>query len=162
MKIFTAQDRAEELGFTSYFALLEKITGLKIENRETANGQPVKARVDCGRWLADCECGGASYVDIGGNFFCTSCQNKEHGGKLRRVVFPNNHKEIEAELLLRYSPKVAGMFGTQEAMNAALIEPCIPRSWNAGESVTELKRQRADFEKYRNDELKKLEVKNGI
>jgi len=49
----------------------------------------VVARIDHGRWIADCECKGAEYVDPGEPvFFCLSCLNAAHNGRLRPVRFP--------------------------------------------------------------------------
>jgi len=49
----------------------------------------VTARIDHGRWIADCECKGAEYVDPDEPvFFCLSCLNAANGGKLRPVKFP--------------------------------------------------------------------------
>ncbi|MHB0922612.1 MAG: hypothetical protein ACYC3H_01430 [Bellilinea sp.] len=50
----------------------------------------VVARIDHGRWIADCECNGAEYVDPGEPvFFCLSCLNGSNGGRLRPVKFPS-------------------------------------------------------------------------
>ena len=66
------------------------------------NRDPLLARIDFGRWIADCECGGAEYVDPADPlFFCCSCGNQAHQGKARRVIFPENRAEIEAAVLER-------------------------------------------------------------
>lgn len=134
-KIFTATDRARELGFTDYFALLESI--IKHEIPREIDGEPVYARVDFGRWIADCECGGAVYVDPEKDgFFCGNCKN--NGGKLRPVVFPENAKEIEDELLKRVVYLPTGKTGTQAAKEAKGLS----RSWTRPETVEQLKEQR--------------------
>lgn len=55
----------------------------------TPADKPVVARIDHGRWIADCECNGAEYVDPGEPiFYCLSCGNTEYQGHVRPVVFP--------------------------------------------------------------------------
>jgi len=64
-----------------------------IQVKEAVCKQPVIARIDHGRWIADCECKGAEYVDPDEPiFFCLSCLNAAHQGVLRPVVFPNEKK----------------------------------------------------------------------
>ena len=66
---------------------------------ETA-GKPVQARIDFGRWIADCECGGAEAVDPKDPvFFCVSCGNSRNSGRLREVIFPDDIKAVEAEVM---------------------------------------------------------------
>ena len=58
----------------------------------------VDARVDHNRWIADCECGGAEYVDPDEPiFFCFSCNNLAFNGKLRPVVFPTKKEMANIE-----------------------------------------------------------------
>ena len=60
-------------------------------------GTPVTARIDHGRWIADCECRGAEYVDPDEPiFFCLSCMNTEYQGQVRPVQFPA--PEIRAQI----------------------------------------------------------------
>lgn len=63
----------------------------------------VVARVDWGRWLADCPlCGGAELVSRkAGVFYCLSCGMADQDGKPMRVLFPDDAEEIEAELNTR-------------------------------------------------------------
>lgn len=69
---------------------------------EISNRAVVLARINAGRWIADCECNGAEYVHPEQNtFFCSSCGNLQDGGKLRLVEFPKDYKKIEVELLKR-------------------------------------------------------------
>lgn len=57
---------------------------------------PVIARLEVGRWIADCSCGGAEYVSPEDPiFFCMSCGNTEYGGAIRPVVFPEKRDVIE-------------------------------------------------------------------
>lgn len=134
-KIFTASDVAQERGAKSYRELL------KIEQVHFCESS-VFARVDFGRWISDCECGGASYVDPADNFFyCTACKNISHDGKLRPVIFPDNIQEIEQELLKRNVEFSKGITGSQGMINPA-TKFKISRSWKSGETVEVLRAQR--------------------
>lgn len=104
MKIFTGDDRAQEIGYQTYRELqaylLKAHYGIQLP---TEYGEkPVKMIIDFGRMLAKCECGAAEYVQPNDPyFFCKICHNLETGGKLRKVDFPDNLKEICDELLKR-------------------------------------------------------------
>lgn len=138
-KIYTGNDRARELGFENYHAFLEAISGQKIDTGKMDKKNPVYARIDFSRWIADCGCGAAGYVDPKVNwFFCPSCKNISTEGRVRLVIFPDNAQAIEAEVLRREAQMPIGMFGTQGALNAKGL----PRSWNPGETIEMLKKQR--------------------
>ena len=81
-------------------------------------GPPVKARVNHGRWVVDCECNSAELAFEEGLFMCQSCYNAGHKHQYRRSVFPNNRMDIEKALLQR---------------------PQCNRNWWHGESVATLK-----------------------
>jgi hypothetical protein len=105
-KVLMAKDKAKKEGFSS---VLERITvlskryGHKYVSDRTA-GNPVYARIDWGRWIADCECGGAEMVDPDeALFFCLSCGNKGTSGRARVVEFPDNRDEIETKTMLHPS-----------------------------------------------------------
>lgn len=104
-----------------------------------ANAAPVAARVDFGRWIADCECGGAEYVEPTDRvFFCQSCGT--HG---RPVIFPDDIAGIEAELLQRqvlYRVQ-SGNAAADEFMARPVVSG-LSRSWAPGETVKDLKRQK--------------------
>lgn len=62
----------------------------------------VAARVNHGRWLADCPyCHGAELVRVGEPFFCLSCGMKENGGHVMAVRFPDDAEAIECALKSR-------------------------------------------------------------
>lgn len=85
---------------------------------KTPTGVPVVARIWQGQWIADCECGGASFVDPDEPvFFCFSCGNRAHGQTLRPVQFPpeDERKEIERLLLLRPVNDLAGLTDLERA-----------------------------------------------
>ena len=65
-------------------------------------GHEVYARVNHGRWLADCgDCNGAELVDPSEPvFMCLTCGNKAVGGCFRPVVLPNARAQREAMLYL--------------------------------------------------------------
>jgi hypothetical protein len=68
---------------------------------EAVSEVPVAARIDAGRWLADCPmgCGGAEMVSAADPvFLCVSCGS---GDKWWPVSFPTNRKAIETELVKR-------------------------------------------------------------
>ena len=79
---------------------------------------PLKARINHGRWLVDCECGGAELAFEAGIFMCLSCYNATHKHQYRRFVFPKSRHAIETALLQRVE---------------------INRNWFPGESLTKLK-----------------------
>jgi len=82
------------------------------------DGQPLKARVNHGRWIVDCECLGAEFAWEEGIFMCLSCFNASHKHQYRPVIFPKNRKAIELLLLPRPVPY---------------------RNWYPGESLAKLK-----------------------
>jgi hypothetical protein len=65
-----------------------------------SDDSPAYARVDWGRWVADCPCGGASLVWLAGPHlaFCASCANADLGGQWRRVVVPDDAVGIASAL----------------------------------------------------------------
>ena len=69
---------------------------------EEVSGIPVTAELDYGRWIAMCECGGGEAVDPADPvFFCVSCGNYHQSGRLRKVVFPADYKQIEKTVMAR-------------------------------------------------------------
>ncbi len=93
---------------------------------ESAPKLTVNARVDHGRWLADCPfCRGAEEVDREHPLFlCLSCWNEPVGGRWVRVIFPRHWQLIERELSKR--PE----------------EPT--QNWYPGETVADLRRENAE------------------
>jgi hypothetical protein len=109
-------------------------------NGEMTDKMPVAAWIDFSRWLASCECGSASYVtDKDKFFYCPTCGNSNTQGKARAVIFPDNKKDIEAELLRRNVRTSPGFYGTHAAISAKGI---LPRSWSPGETIQNLIDQR--------------------
>ena len=83
-----------------------------------SDAESVKARVNHGRWIVDCECRGAEFAFDEGLFMCQSCYNAGHKHQYRRLVFPKNRKGIEMELIQRPEPN---------------------RNWYPGESIAKLR-----------------------
>ena len=110
-KAITALDYARREKFTSTRQRIEMLAfkhNLKLDQKIA--GKPVKARLDFGRWIADCECGGAEAVDPKDPvFYCVSCGNERTSGKLRRVTFPTDYKTVEKEVMARPLKKRGGV-----------------------------------------------------
>lgn len=100
MKIVTALTIAKRDKCPSVRDWMEKAARAfkrTIDFNRVDSDHPVFARLEVGRWIADCKCGGAEYVDPADPiFFCMSCGNTEYGGAIRPVVFPEKRNEIEA------------------------------------------------------------------
>ena len=102
MEIVTAKTIAKKDNCRNVFEWMQKAAirrGIKLT--DAICDSAVVARIDHGRWIADCECNGAEYVDPGEPiYYCFSCKNAAHGGKLRPVKFPpaEIREKIEAGL----------------------------------------------------------------
>lgn len=114
-------------------------------------GEPVKAEVNHGQWVARCECGGVESVDQNEPiFYCFNCGNRRVAGRPRAVVFPLDVEEIERVLLER--PMEDGG-GANEIDRVFLAHPLVGvvdgtpvvmhRSWTPDETVDDLRRQNA-------------------
>ena len=80
----------------------------------------VYARLNWGRWIADCpDCNGAEMVYEGRAFICGSCFPAYLGGTKHEVVFPPEKAEID---------------------RAVLGRPVANMNWERGETVAFLKR----------------------
>lgn len=78
-----------------------------LDPHRIAPAAPVLARVDWGRWIADCpDCNGAEMVWIEGPLvlMCQSCWNRAINGLWRRVQLPSDRAAIEAALEPRAEP----------------------------------------------------------
>ena len=92
----------------------------------------VSARINEGRWLADCPagCGGALIVTMQpALFICVECGSTENGGNWYTVRLPPNKVAIEAVLLLR---------------PASRPDHATTRNWIPGETVAQLKQENRD------------------
>ena len=93
----------------------------------------VSARINHGRWIADCAgCNSALVVDLTELvFMCVECGNNHNGGKWLRVTVPRNRKAIETELLKR-------------PINGRNPAEAVNRNWEPGETVATLKQENSD------------------
>lgn len=115
-------------------------------------GKPVASFVDFGRWIAQCECGGAEAIDPDAPFFyCLCCGNPENEGKPRPVILPEDWQAIERELLRRPVRMRGGRNAYERATmaEAAIVVEAGPlsRSWTPDESLEDLKRQNKAIKK---------------
>lgn len=120
---------------------------LDVESLDAPTGPAVQARIYQGQWIADCECGGASYVDPAfPAFLCFSCGNRANDGKARPVEFPADREAIEAAVLERPVNDLAGL---TDADRAGMARPMIfvtgkgplGRNWQPGETLQDLRAQ---------------------
>ena len=109
--IWTADDQATSLfgGMATHDTFIEGVLVKRGEHKrvsaamQDAEGDPVIAVINHGRWLAHCECGGAELVNpvSGAGFYCLSCYNEGNKGKPRPVDVPDKVRFIENQLLKR-------------------------------------------------------------
>lgn len=149
-RILTARDYAKIENFRS---VKERIQG-RCERAQgmidtpfedvKPKGKAVKAEINAGRWIANCECGGAEAVDPEEPiFYCFACGNAANQGKPRPVVFPENTDEIEVLLLQR---PVTFTNGTNEIARMVNAIPVgYPRSWRPDETIEDLKQQNREM-----------------
>lgn len=106
MEIVTSKTLAKRDGCKSAIEWIGRAAirkGVRIDP-VNLDASEVVARIDHGRWIADCECNGAEYVDPGEPiFFCLDCLNANHGGKLRPVRFPP--PEVREKIIAGLSEK---------------------------------------------------------
>jgi len=93
----------------------------------------VSARINHGRWIADCAgCNSALVVDLGQPvFMCVECGNAANDRKWLKVTVPRNRKAIETELLKR-------------PWNGRNPAEAVNRNWEPGETVAMLKQENTD------------------
>ena len=97
--------------------LLTPLAQASLQTNVNNDSPPLKARVNHGRWIVDCECNSAELAFDEGLFMCQTCWNAAHSNQLRRFVFPGNRLKIEAILMMR---------------------PDLNRNWYVGETLTKL------------------------
>ena len=101
-----------------------------IKDLDKPRGAAVLARIELGQWIADCECGGAEYVDPDEPiFFCFSCGNRANDNVPRPVTFPSpaEREIIERLVLERPVDDMRGLSDAERAAGArALIEVELP------------------------------------
>ncbi len=76
-----------------------------------------------GRWIVNCPCGGAEYVDLENQvFMCCSCWNRDRNHQWVKVRMPRFREQIESELVKR---------------------PGRNRFWKPGETLKQLRAENA-------------------
>lgn len=127
---------------------------------------PVKARIELGAVVGDCECGGCEFVSIEEPiFYCMECFNRLHGGALRPVQFPAPEvwAEIVRLVMLRPVEDLRGADDCDRAYNSRAViylekedgqHLPLTRSWNPNESVDDLMRENEAVEKWALAQLK--------
>lgn len=143
---------------------VRKARGIKLEVKalDAPSGKPVVARIEQGAWLADCECGGAMFIDPDEPvFFCCNCGNRANAGKARPVTVPDAETRAEIERLLLERP-VNDMAGLNDLERAGLARPLIvtergglARNWTPDETLDELRRQNEPVEIWRSKQRKR-------
>jgi hypothetical protein len=135
MDVVTAKTIARRDNCKSVLEWMKKAAarrGALVSLSSVDESAPVKARIDFGRWIADCECNGAEYVDPDEPvFLCLSCLNQAHGGRLRRVIFPP--EEIRKRIEERLKPENHHSWNEQEEP-VSEIEKELERELGRGES----------------------------
>ena len=147
-----------------------KSVAVQIKDIDRPRGAPVLARIELGQWIADCECGGAEFVDHEEPiFFCFSCGNRANDNVPRPVTFPPpaERQIIEQLVLQRPVDDLRGLSDSERAAGArALImvevgaedEPKrllpLTRSWDPHETIEDLVGQNEPIKKW-HEELKK-------
>lgn len=120
----------------------------------------VKARIELGQVIADCECGGAEFVDRDEPiFYCFQCFNRKDGGALRPVIFPSDSDwaEISRLVLMRPVDDIRGLDDADRAANAKAIiyiesadgrHLPLTRTWMPGETIDNLRAENLAVEKW--------------
>lgn len=123
---------------------------IDIKNLDNPIGAPVRARVEQGAWIADCECGGAEFVSPSEPiFFCWGCANRANKTSVRPVEFPKDTDAIERLLLERPVNDIRGLTDLERvgmALPLAFAEIDgkklgLSRNWNPDETIADLKKQ---------------------
>ena len=151
-KIFDADDLAKRDGAKTHQEWINRLS--KEQKRRNildtpftgkVSGDPAVAFVDFGRWIAKCpddNCNGAEYVSFEEKvFYCFSCGNIANFGDGRPVQFPRNKKSIEKELLKRPQQFTTGGNPLNRQFHARPKHRRLSRTWNAEESLDDLKEQ---------------------
>lgn len=121
-EVIVTHEHANPQPFVQHMTILARSP---LPSPEKAEGE-IDARVDCGRWVAECPDGCLWAVIVSAQtplFFCPKCRNAKVNGNWRKVVFPADREKIEYHLLKRIENK--------------------HRFWNPGEKVTDLIRENA-------------------
>lgn len=88
---------AQRMGFFNHAALRQSLAAARGFRPRLGTGT-VYARIDAGRWVADCPlCAGSEVVSKAAPvFFCLSCGMVSDSGRARVVLFPADSAATEA------------------------------------------------------------------
>jgi hypothetical protein len=160
IKILTARDAAQALGYKSmttsqwlaaYAHILYGSKLVKFDcSGETMKKYSVHARIDAGRWLADCPiCSRSNYVDPNEPiFYCFGCGN-QGSGMFVPVIFPPQKEREQIEKLLISRPVLFDPHDENpisQALNARPKVPGLARNWD-DQTLDELKQANKIMEK---------------
>jgi hypothetical protein len=147
--IYSGNNRAKEMGIGRYRDLVMKLAAQagnpwSGEITDEAD-KAIHARIDFSRWIGDCPCGGAAYVEPDDPImFCPLCGNAFADGKAVRVIFPEPAEMAEIIAALEEREIVGGFgSGTQAMLTARPKYGAAARSWVPGESAADLRQQYA-------------------
>jgi hypothetical protein len=158
-RILTAQDAARSLGYTdsssrewiiSHAHMLFNSKHVRFDcTGDTMKRYSVHAKIDFGRWLADCPiCSRSNYVDPADPvFYCFGCGN-QGSGNFVPVVFPEDINKITALVLAR--PMIFDETDENpisRAINARPFFPGLVRNWDVEQSIDDLVRANEIMEK---------------
>lgn len=151
MSILTAKDAATALGYTGmsasqWFVVYgHQLFVKKLVNFDCTGNvirkYSVHARIDAGRWIADCPiCSRSNYVDPDEPvFFCFGCGN-QGSGSFVPVIFPDTDVRGQIENLLLARPvysDVEDKNSISQALNSKPKYPGLARNWSE-QTIAEL------------------------
>jgi len=128
---------------------------INITDIDQPGGEPVRARIWQGQWIADCPvCNGAQFVDPQEPiYFCFVCGNRSNAGRPRPVLFPPEKQRVQIENLLLDRP-VNDEAGLTDLERVGMARPIayakkvapdgqvhtlfLARNWNPDETVQDL------------------------
>ena len=146
-KVITGKDLAARDGCRDHLAWIGKLSEHMRRRNQLdtpftgkVSGEAVEARIDAGRWMADCPvCGGVEYVDPDEKvFYCFQCGNHEVRGDGRPVVFPEAREQIEKLVMTRPVMKLRGRTAIEREMQAVPAVAGLGRFWQPGTSAKDL------------------------
>jgi len=81
---------------------VKKLERAALLSLHVAGAQPIEARIEHARWIADCpNCNSAEFLFEDKLFMCSSCNNSDVRGKVRKVKVHKDRKKIEDLLKAR-------------------------------------------------------------
>ena len=111
------------LGYLAAFERMATDRGLEFSHSVT-DTEPYEARIEHGRWLADCpNCRGAENVTADEPvMYCCSCGNEHLEGQLAPVHFPEDKQRKKLERLLTKRPRQNQNWSPGESIEQLMAE----------------------------------------